>query len=234
MPARNKKITTLVVSGVIMAALVAVAVLFWEHLAPFFTNPDRARQLIADSGPWGPVIFMLLQLVQVVIAPIPGQVTGFVGGYLFGPVWGTIYATIGATVGFTLVFLLARALGRPFVEYFVDAKLLTKFDYLASKRGPIILFFIFLLPAFPDDIVCYIAGLTKIKIRTLIFISFIGRLPGNALLAITGAGVADANIRLVVVLVLIMLAITVVGIWQRKNIERWVQGLAKRRGSKSK
>lgn len=229
---RKPKLITLIIAACIMVALVVLGVMFWQPLAQLMSDPERTRQLIAGAGPWGPVIFMLLQVVQVLIAPIPGQVTGFVGGYLFGGLWGTVYATIGATIGFTLIFVLARKLGRPFVEYFVDKKLLQKFDYLTERNGVLVFFLIFLLPAFPDDIICYLAGLTAIKIRVLILISFIGRLPGNVLLAITGSGVAESNVQLVVIIASVLVAVGAFGFWQRARIERWVKKISARGGQK--
>jgi uncharacterized membrane protein YdjX (TVP38/TMEM64 family) len=221
-------IATLVISALVMAALIAAMIIFWQPLTDLFSDPNRTRELIAQSGPWGPLLFIAMQIAQVLVAPIPGQVTGFVGGFLFGAFWGTVYTTIGAAIGFTLIFVLARKLGRPFVAYFVDKKLLEKFDYLAESKGVLVLFLIFLLPAFPDDIICYIAGLTTIKIRTLVLISLLGRLPGNLLLSITGSGVAESNTQLVVVIVSFLVVIGVVGFWQRKRIERWIHQFAER------
>lgn len=209
-----------------MAALVVLTIVFWQPLAELFGNPDRARELVAQAGPWGPVVFILMQIGQVLVAPVPGQVTGFVGGFLFGPLLGTVYTTIGAAIGFTLIFALARKLGRPFVEYFVDEKILRKFDYLAESKGTFVLFIIFLLPAFPDDVICYIAGLTNIKIRTLVFISLLGRLPGNALLSLTGAGVAESNMQLVFAIAIFMAVVGAAAYWQRKRIEAWVKRLS--------
>src|SRR5688500_14054075 len=92
--------------------LVVVTVLVWPYLS-LFSDPEKARELISQAGPWAPLAFIALQILQVFIAPIPGQVTGFVGGYLFGTFLGTFYTIIGALIGFTLIFYLARKLGRP-------------------------------------------------------------------------------------------------------------------------
>lgn len=223
---RHKPNISLVIAGAVLLALVALTILLWQPAADLFTDPSRARALVAESGPWGPVIFILLQIAQVLVAPIPGQITGALGGVLFGSLLGTLYGMIGAAIGFTLIFILARKLGRPFVEYFVDPKLLKKFDYISQKNGTLVLFLIFLLPAFPDDIICYAAGLTAIRIRTLVLISVLGRLPGYFLLSLTGSGVAESNAILVAVVVGVLAAIGVVGLWQRKRIHDWVKNLA--------
>ena len=68
------------------------------------------------SGRLSIFAFMLLQVLQVIITPIPGEVTGLIGGYLYGPMLGTVYSTIGLTIGSWIAFILARAYGLPLVE----------------------------------------------------------------------------------------------------------------------
>lgn len=210
----------------ILLGMIAATVIFWEPLSRLLGNPHELRDAIDHAGPWGPLLFILVQLLQVIIAPIPGQISGFVGGLAFGTVWGTIYSLIGAAIGFTLIFIFARKLGRPFVERFVHQDLLKKFDYLTESGGAFVFFLIFLLPAFPDDIICYLAGLSKIKISTLIIISLLGRLPGYFVLSLSGAGVAESNIQLTLIVVTVLMVIGAVGIWQRKRLEQWVKRLS--------
>ena len=155
-------------------------------------------------------------------APIPGQVTGFVGGFLFGPVLGAVYATIGCT----LVFMLARRLGRPFVERFVKPRTLYRFDYFTESGGPLVLLLIFLVPIFPDDLICYIAGLIRIPIHRLVLVAFVGRIPGYAIFSLTGSGAAESNLTLVVVLIVAVLLLAAIAFWQRHRIERFLKRLS--------
>ena len=205
-----------------LAALVGLLVYFsWPWLSKF-TNPEEVRELLATAGPWAPLVFILMQVIQVLVAPIPGQVTGLVGGLLFGTFWGVVYTMIGATIGFTLIFVLARRLGRPFVDRFVSPKLLERFDYLSESGGAFALFLIYLLPAFPDDIISFIAGLTTIRFGTLILVSLAGRLPGYIVLSATGAGLAYENMNPIVVLAGVTVAIFAIGYWKRA----WLQDMA--------
>jgi uncharacterized membrane protein YdjX (TVP38/TMEM64 family) len=219
----NPALVILAVSTVIV--LVALTIAVWPY-ASSFDDPEKIKQLVADAGPMGPVVFMGMQLLQVLIAPIPGQVTGFVGGFLFGTVLGTVYSTIGATIGFTLIFILARKLGRPFVEYFVDKKTLKRFDYIAETKGVLVLFLIFLLPIFPDDLICYIAGLTSIKIRTLILVSIAGRVPGFIALSYAGTQAAESNFMFVAAYTAVVLVALAIGYWQRERLEKFVRRFA--------
>lgn len=223
------KVIGLVVSAILIITLVVLGVVYWQPLVDISTNPDRARELVISAGPWAPVVFILLQIAQVVIAPIPGNITGFAGGYLFDWLPALIYSTIGCAIGFTIVFFLSRKLGRPFIEYFFSKKHIERFDYIAENNGVLVLFLIFLIPIFPDDLICYIAGLTSIPIRTLVLISLLGRFPSTLLISLTGAGLAESNTNLVVVVSVIMVIVMGVAYWQRTRLEKWAKRLTEKK-----
>lgn len=226
----NRKL--IVASIVVIFLLVVPLIIFWDPLYRLFSDQEHLKQIIADAGFWGPFIFMALQTLQVVFAPIPGQVVGFAGGFAFGGWLGAVYSMIGTAIGFTTVFLLARKLGRPFVERFVDKKHLERFDYLSNDRGVLIFFLIFLLPAFPDDIICYIAGLSKIPLRTLITISLLGRAPSVLIVSLSGAGIADDNIRFTIISLAIATILFVAAVWQRRRLEQFVERFASKNNTK--
>ena len=188
----------LVVAAIIVAVFVTLAVIFWQPLLDLASNPERLRELVRQAGPFGPLVFVAVQFLQILIAPIPGQVVGIAAGALFGPWLGTLYSILGSFVGMLAVISLSRKLGRPFVERFVDQKTLQKFDYLITNNGPIVFFLIMLLPVFPDDLICYIAGLSNVKIRTLVLLGTLGRIPTTMVSALIGAGIGQANMTLLV------------------------------------
>lgn len=223
---RKPKVIALIISAIIILALIVLGVIFWQPIYEIARDQQRTQQLVESTGAWGPLVFMLIQIVQVIVAPIPGQVTGVAGGYLFGWLMGTVYSTIGGAIGFTIVFWLSRKLGRPFLEYFFDKKLIDRFDYLAKSKGVLVLFLIFLIPAFPDDLICYIAGLTTIRIRTLVLISLAGRLPTTLFLCFTGAGIAQSNKEFVFIIVGIVLIAFGLAYWKRKSLEKWIKSFS--------
>jgi uncharacterized membrane protein YdjX (TVP38/TMEM64 family) len=149
---------------------------------------DRGR-LTAWShsrGAWGFAGFILLQVIQVVAAPIPGEATGVLGGYLYGPVVGVVLSTIGLTLGSFLAFSLSRYFGLPLTERFVDAKTMEKFDYLLHHQGAFLVFLLFLIPGFPKDYLCYILGLGHLTTLEFLAIATTGRLLGTILLTLGG------------------------------------------------
>jgi uncharacterized membrane protein YdjX (TVP38/TMEM64 family) len=149
---------------------------------------DRGRLVawIHSLGPWGFAGFILLQVIQVVAAPIPGEVTGVLGGYLYGPAVGVVLSTIGLTLGSFLAFGLSRYFGLPLTEKFVDVKTMERFDYLLHHQGAFLVFLLFLIPGFPKDYLCYILGLGHLTTLEFLAIATTGRLLGTILLTLGG------------------------------------------------
>jgi len=219
---QRRSLWPLILGVLALVAVVVAILIFGQPLLPLFSDPTTARETIGSLGVWAPLAFIGMQVAQVVIAPLPGQVTGLIGGFLFGPWLGLLYTLIGAFVGFWLVFVLARKLGRPFVERFVKPETLAKFDSLLARGGPFVLFLIYLLPAFPDDVISFIAGLTKIPIRTLLIVSLAGRLPGYLLLSFAGEGLTGENMNPIVVGGGVLLALAILAVWKRRWIHDFV------------
>lgn len=147
---------------------------------------ERVKAFLNSLGPLSFFGFIILQTLQVVAAPIPGEVTGFIGGYLYGKGLGIVLSTIGLTAGSWLAFSLSRIFGRPFVDKFVKKETLDKYDYLLHHKGAFLVFLLFLIPGTPKDILCYILGLGHLTTREFLVISTVGRFLGTVLLTVGG------------------------------------------------
>jgi len=180
----------------LVIALVAVAGYFFArpYLGILF-DVEQMRNFIEGFGIWGPLVLILLQAGQVIIAPIPGPVTGAAAGYAFGVFWGTIYGFIGLAIGSTAAILGAKIYGRPFVEDVIADETMDKFDYLADEHGFLPFFLLFLLPGFPDDAICFLAGLTDIDTEKLILMASFGRVPGLLSLTVFGNSLALGDMK---------------------------------------
>jgi uncharacterized membrane protein YdjX (TVP38/TMEM64 family) len=149
---------------------------------------DREKMLsfLHSLGPVSFLGFIVLQVLQVVAAPIPGEVTGLIGGYLYGPALGLVLSTIGLTIGSWSAFALSRTLGRPFVDRFVKKETMDKYDYLLHHKGIFLVFLLFLIPGTPKDFLCYILGLGHLTPKEFLAISTVGRFAGTLLLTLGG------------------------------------------------
>lgn len=222
---------------IIVAAAIALYlifdVVFHGPLTSLLVNRDQLVQSVESWGAFAPLLYMLLQIMQTVVAPIPGQVVGSVGGFLFGT-WGIVWTAIGTLIGCYIVFRLARRFGRPLLEKIFKPSVIEQFDFiLSSKSTSLILFAIFLLPGFPDDMICYLAGMTPLSIRRLMVILILGKLPTIILTNFLGAGLSD-NLGLVAGLSVIMVMLLGLAIWKREFIMRILKGEYRKEQKKPK
>ena len=188
--------------AVLLLLIIAGGFLFFYYdLYTFFINRKKIVEFITSFGPLSVVIFIGLQILQVIVAPIPGEVNGFIGGYLYGPVLGTLYSTIGLTIGSWIAFTLARWLGLPFVEKVVSPRIIQKYDYFMEHRGILITFILFVIPGFPKDALSYMIGLSHMKTATFLIVCTAGRLLGTLMLSISGyCARNDQNVAVVTIL----------------------------------
>jgi len=158
-----------------------------NKLFHIYQDRHQLKKVISSFGHYAPLAYILLQVIQVVIAPIPGGAIEFLGGYLFGVKAGFAYSMVGLILGSWLAFSLARVFEKIAVEKFVSEKTRKKFDYLVEHEGVILSFILFLLPGFPKDALCYILGLTPMHLGIFLIISTIGRIPGTLMAVLQGA-----------------------------------------------
>ena len=196
--------------ALVAVAVVAVGVVVTRY-APFVTDPAWVRTVVDRLGPSAPLAFVALQATQVILAPVPGQTLAVAGGYLFGPV-GALYSVAGVAVGSGVVLALSRRYGRPFVERGVTDEALERFDTFVDDYGLVGLVVVFSLPTFPDDAICALAGLTSIRLRTILAVLVVARTPTFVLATLVGDGLAGAEYRLVVAL-LVGTAVVVAGVY---------------------
>ena len=159
----------------------------------FIQNPSLLR-LFAEEHPWlAPGIYVFIQALQVVVAPLPGEVTGFIAGYLFGAWWGTVYSMLGITLGSSVAFFLARKLRPFFRKRFQENETFKRLERFMENRGVLAAFVCYLIPGFPKDYLSYFLGLFEIPYPVFLVIMFFGRLPATLALAFQGAAVYERN-----------------------------------------
>jgi len=161
-------------------------ILYQTGVVSFFLNKEKMAHFLNSLGPLSFVGFIVLQASQVIVSPIPGEVTGLIGGFLYGKFLGIVLSTIGLTIGSWTAFSLSRWLGGPFVEKFVRKETMTRYDYLLHHKGVFLVFLLFLIPGFPKDLLCYILGLGHLSTKEFLVISTIGRFMGTVLLTLGG------------------------------------------------
>jgi uncharacterized membrane protein YdjX (TVP38/TMEM64 family) len=200
----------------------------WEKITDLyhlFSDREQIRHLISSFGSSAPPVFMLIQVLQVLFAPVPGEATGFIGGYLFGALPGFIYSSIGLTVGSWINFMIGRFLGERFVRKLIPAHKFQKIDGMIKRQGVVFLFILFLFPGFPKDYLCLALGLSTLPVKIFILLTGIGRMPGTFALSLQGAFLYEQNYALLGVTIGACLILAFLCYAYRVRIYLWVEKL---------
>src|SRR5262247_4016383 len=186
-----------IVTGILFAllALVVWLVVADAPLIKFLVRLYQDKKFLKDTvRSWGwmaPIIFILIQALQVIISPIPGEITGPVVGALFGTTLGLIYSTIGLTLGTLFCFWVGRKWGEPLVRPWLSEHHWNRMNFILEAEGAIICFIVYLVPGFPKDIVSYLFGISPMPFWIFAIVSTIARIPGTWVSSYFGAHVAE-------------------------------------------
>lgn len=189
---KNKKqtIKSLIFLVVCIVFMLIVTWLVGKPLLKYSSNPEKFRSWIEGFGIWGRLVFIIMSVVQIIFAIIPGEPLEIAAGYAFGAIEGTILCVIASLVGGVIIFAFVRKFGKKIVEFFYPVEKINELKFLKdTKKLNLLAFFIFLLPGTPKDLFVYFLGLTKIDISAFLLTVSVGRLPsiitstvgGNAL-----------------------------------------------------
>lgn len=201
-----------------VVVIIGLTLSLWKPLINFIEDPDSLALWIESAGIWGPIIFMLLNSLQVLLAIIPGGPFEVAAGALFGPVLGTLMCDVAMTLGGVITFLFVRKYGIRFIELFTTKEKIESVRFLHSnRRSDLLLFVFFLLPGTPKDLMCYVAGLTDIRLTTWIAINFIGRFPAILLSALGGDALGEEKYSIFFIAFAIIIVLYFIGSYLYKK-----------------
>ncbi len=195
---------------VFIALLGSLGVIYGPKILQLVKDPDVFHTFIAALGPWGALVFTGIQILQIIIPPIPGELVQVAAGYIFGPLLGTVYLLLGALIGSAMAFYTARILGYPFIRALVPASKLERLrDLMRGPRLDLAVFIVFLIPGFPKDLLTYLAGLTELPLGRFLLLSIAGRLPALFVSVVMGSNLRDRayGAALVLAVLAVMLAL---------------------------
>ncbi len=184
----------------VIILLSATLVMVWVfripvvHLFSWFGNREAVVNSIQELGVWGPFVLIILLILQVFLAFIPGQALMVACGYVYGFGAGFLISWFGLFAGGQAAFFLARHFGRPFAERWISAQVLSKWDKASQGQGAGFYALSLVLPIFPNDAMCYVAGLGKIQTRRFTLANSLGR--GLACLFTSAAGAFGSQLSI--------------------------------------
>ncbi len=178
--------------SIVVAVLTAIFVLsyftlVWTGLWDYINSVDKIRSLILSLGFWGRFAYVFLQFLQVTFLPIPSAISTLAGVLVYGPLQASLLSLSGIMLGSVLAFWLGRKFGRKLVVFMVGEESCKKWtDFLTNGKYAFVV--MMLLPIFPDDILCLVAGLTDMSWLFFVVTNLISRPLGIFLTCYLGSG----------------------------------------------
>ncbi|MCU6795587.1 TVP38/TMEM64 family protein [Paenibacillus sp. WQ 127069] len=214
---------------IILLLLAIVLIFLFIRYAPaifeILSSMDNFRDFIRSSGNWGPVLFIFFQILQVVVAPIPGEVVQIAGGYIYGVSLGTLYATIGMLLGAAIAFYFTRFIGRSWIERLLENK---KYKWMSvlknEKKLSVFLFIFFLIPGLPKDLLVFVAALTPIGSLRFFTLLLVGRLPWIVASVVVGTTIHQEQYGVAVIITLISIVAFMIGYFYKN---KWIELFSK-------
>ncbi len=177
----EKEILTKSFLGIYVFLAFCLTLMFILQRTGFFRvikDAESLQNYLQNSGRWMPTVYIVLQYLQVVILPIPGIVSTVAGVALFGAFHATLYSLIGILLGSFTAFIIGRKLGGKAVAWMVGKENLAKWQKKLKGKDNLFLTLMFFLPLFPDDILCFLAGLSTMSLGYFVSVVFFARMIG--------------------------------------------------------
>ena len=200
---------------VYLLAIVLMAALLW----PFFASIASEEGIVSlqdrvdGMGILGMLLVLGLQILQIVVAVIPGEVLEFVSGALYGAFGGLILDLAGIFLGQTLIYWLVAKLGVEFAEKLGGSKLLQRFGFLKdAKKLNLLVFFLYFIPGTPKDAICYVAPLFGIKYAPFMVISLFARIPSVVTSTFAGAAFGEGDFKQTIIIYAIVAVVSLIGL----------------------
>lgn len=157
------------------------------HFIEWLGDRQAVAGFIQSRGAWGPVLYVSLMAFQVFVAMLPGHALVVAGGYVFGFFPALVLTAASAVVSSQIAFSLARRAGRPLTYRLASQNVIDRWEQVSASQGILFYFLTFVLPIFPSDAMCYVAGLGTISAKRFFVSNVLGRLTSTTFLTMVGA-----------------------------------------------
>ena len=221
LPNKKREWVRLILSALVLFAMVPITILAIPKVM-VLTQPHTRELLqrqLESLGIGGWVAFLGIQVIQVVVAMIPGEPIEILAGILYGPLWGTLTCMLGIFIGSIIVYLLVRKLGMPIVSIFIDPEKFQNLRILQDERRfERIAFLLFFIPGTPKDLLTWAAGLIRIRPLRFFILSTIARLPSILTSTLAGTTLLSGDFSTTVLIFVVTGCISMVGLWAHKKL----------------
>lgn len=231
---RSKTVFKFMLTGIVIVAvlLLGLMILQLTGILDKVDSIEDLRALIESTGPWGPIVFIIIQMLQVFLLPLPGVLTVGAGVAMFGEWFACLYSYIGIVLGSLIAFWIGRVIGYRAAAWLVGRESLDKWLHKIKGKDKSILTVMFILPIFPDDLLCFVSGLTTMSWKFFIIMQLIARALSVVMTSFSlGGSIIPYNtwwgILLWLIIAAVIIAVFILIYKKGEKIERWFFSLFK-------
>lgn len=186
---------------------------YYFNYSYLIKDPTKIKNIIKSYGKFGSIVFIFLQIIQVVIFFIPGEIMEIAGGYVFGISEGVFLSLSGIIIGSIISYFIAKLFGKPLVDIIVSKKKFEKSrKFFKAENFNLVIFLVYLIPGAPKDILGFIAGVSDVKFKNFIVYSNLGRIPGIIVSTYFGYKIGNGNIKTLLIILIIMIFIFILAV----------------------
>ena len=208
---------------VVVVSLVVTDAPIVRTVIRLYRDKHFLKETVASWGWMAPLVFVGIQAMQVIVSPVPGEITGPVGGALFGTLWGLVYSTVWLTVGTLTCFGLGRLWGEPLIRPWLSEHHWNRMNFILEAEGAILCFILYLIPGFPKDIISYLFGISPMPFWIFAVVSTVGRIPGTWISSYFGAHVGEQQYIYAAMFIAVVAAVCLPLYYYRDRIVRRFQ-----------
>lgn len=223
---QKNRIFAIVKFVVLIAVVVGIPLyiyVFHKDMITSFRSLDDAAAFLRQYKQYSIPVYLIAEVLQILISILPGQLFQMAAGYLFGFVPGVLLTLLGAIVGTVITFYLARVLGSDAVHMMLGEDRSKHYmEILNSRRAYLITFILYMIPGLPKDTICYVAGVSDIRLIPFLVISVAGRMPAMAASVAFGALYMKHDYTGMAIVGVLVAIICLICIIKRKDIMSFV------------
>lgn len=214
-----RRILALVSAAVVVSLAALLTYFLWNKISAIASSPEALRDIILSYGAGSYAVGLGLQILQVFVALIPGELIELALGYSFGFLGGTAVCLIGIAIATVPVFLLTKRLGTRFVEIFFSREQIENLSFIKSEtKLRRLIFLLFFIPGTPKDLLTYFVGLTPLRLGDFLMLTLTARIPSIVTSTASGYFFAEGNYLAFAITFAVTGAISVFGLWSYKRI----------------
>ena len=208
-----------IVLSVILLFFIFIGYEYYFKYSYMLKDPIILKGVILSYGSFSILVFIFMQVLQVVVFFIPGEFIQIAGGYIFGTFLGGLISLIGITLGSAIAYFVSDRYGRPLVEkLLLNKKVIFFRKILKAGSKKTVVFMFYLIPGIPKDALAYICGVSNISFRDFFIFSTLGRIPGIFISSFFGQKIYAQDSVSLIIIGIVMFIVSIVGVFKGESI----------------